>query len=548
MLKLQPPLAIKIAVAASQPHLALLEAPGVLERCSEYAGSLMRELGLPLQPRLELQARPQEERPPVTSLCINGVWTGLWSFHQPDPGALEAELCDCLLRCRSLFVDSATARRLGLRWFPGRASYFDDAKFADGFQQVCAELVSRGLRPERARDYVASWKPVTLDANAVHATVEQVLANTKDVRVGLRFSPVQHSRLFDGGNGDGTRKSGKDKFSEMLEMMSDGLFYELGFSYRLDDVQADPELSDPWFRVRWNDISTRQIKGLTADEFLVNDTVDRLTLLNVKGTEAINPANQSECAIVHGAAVKTCEDADLTTWDADAYVVLYASSQIRQNAGSFATDNLTALYLTNLSASSLELVAQATKRFDSQQLTRILRLLLDEEISIRDLRTILNALLAVNEVTTAELHKLIVFAPNTGIHCPVERGRTLADLQLTEYCDCVRTAMRRQLSHKYTRGGNTLVVYLLAPAIENRLMDRKELSPMERKEFLTAIGGEVGNLPPTAQVPVILTTWQIRRRLRDLIAYDLPRTAVLSYQDLSPDMNIQPLARIDLPH
>jgi type III secretion protein V len=58
------------------------------------------------------------------------------------------------------------------------------------------------------------------------------------------------------------------------------------------------------------------------------------------------------------------------------------------------------------------------------------------------------------------------------------------------------------------------------------------------------VSDEVGNLPPTAASPVILTTMEIRKILRVLIEKEFPSLAVLSYQELSPDMNIQPIARI----
>jgi type III secretion protein V len=61
---------------------------------------------------------------------------------------------------------------------------------------------------------------------------------------------------------------------------------------------------------------------------------------------------------------------------------------------------------------------------------------------------------------------------------------------------------------------------------------------------LTVVRDEVGNLPPTAQNPVILTTQEVRLRLRKEVAHEFPHLNVLSYQELSPDMNIQPIARI----
>ena len=72
------------------------------------------------------------------------------------------------------------------------------------------------------------------------------------------------------------------------------------------------------------------------------------------------------------------------------------------------------------------------------------------------------------------------------------------------------------------------------------------LEPEITQEILTAVRNEVGNLPPTAQNPVILTTMEIRRYFRKLVELEFPHLAVLSYQELSPDMNIQPIARISL--
>ena len=67
------------------------------------------------------------------------------------------------------------------------------------------------------------------------------------------------------------------------------------------------------------------------------------------------------------------------------------------------------------------------------KLTDILGRLVEEEISIRDLRGVLQAI--------------------------AEYGQVEADnVMLTEH---VRSALKRYVSHKYARGTNTLVVYLL---------------------------------------------------------------------------------------
>jgi type III secretion protein V len=90
-------------------------------------------------------------------------------------------------------------------------------------------------------------------------------------------------------------------------------------------------------------------------------------------------------------------------------------------------------------------------------------------------------------------------------------------------------------------------VYLLDPKVEERLEQPLPLSRDDRSALLRALTEEIGSLPPTAQNPVILTTASVRLRLRREMGADFPRTAVLAYQELSPDMNIQPIARIEAP-
>ncbi len=87
------------------------------------------------------------------------------------------------------------------------------------------------------------------------------------------------------------------------------------------------------------------------------------------------------------------------------------------------------------------------------------------------------------------------------------------------------------------------------PAIEKRIgnVPAEPLTSEESAELKEAVRLEVGSLPPTAQnPPVLLTSMDVRRVMRKLIEKDFPRLAVLSYQELSPDMNIQPIARISL--
>ena len=323
--------------------------------------------------------------------------------------------------------------------------------------------------------------------------------------------------------GEGSRFLG-----EMVPMMRDGLFYELGVRFPGIRVRGnESDMPAGSYLIMINEIPL--VMGtVNIDKVLVNDTAERLRLLNIEGETATNPANNNECAWIDAEYKDVAEQAGLTTWDAAGYIVLHLSSVLRKNAAEFVGIQEVMNMLEQLEQAFPALVKETVPKVVSPfQLTDILRRLVEEEISIRDLRSILQSL--------------------------AEWGQVEHDtVMLTEY---VRSALKRYISHKYTRGQNTLIVYLLDPQIEETVRSSIQhtssgsylaLEPEITQEILSAVRTEVGSLPPTAQNPVILTTMEIRRYFRKLVELEFPHLAVLSYQELSPDMNIQPIARISL--
>lgn len=322
--------------------------------------------------------------------------------------------------------------------------------------------------------------------------------------------------------------TGSNFLNELIPMMRDGLFYELGVRYPGLRVRGnDGDMPPGSYIIMINEIPL--VMGtVDKNKCLVNDTPDRLRLLGITAEPAQNPANGNTCGWIPLEQRQTAEDAGLTTWDAPGYIVLHLSAVLRKNAAEFVGIQEVQNMLEQLEQAFPALVKEVVPKAVSPfQLTDILRRLVEEEISIRDLRNILQAL--------AEWG-------------PVENDTVM----LTEY---VRAALKRYISHKYTRGQSTLIVYLLDPQIEETVRSSVQhtssgsylaLEPEITQEILAAVRNEVGNLPPSAQQPVVLTTMEIRRYFRKLVELEFPHLAVLSYQELSPEMNIQPIARISL--
>jgi type III secretory pathway component EscV/predicted Zn-dependent protease len=336
---------------------------------------------------------------------------------------------------------------------------------------------------------------------------------------------------------------------ELFDMMDDGLFYELGIRLPQINLEIDDRLKVNQFRFQLNTIDFPVEEGLKPDRFLVNDTIARLSLHSIKGEKKyFNPANGNECTIVRDKdnMLEKCAQAGYTTWGPYGVMILSLSAKIRKHAAMFLTEDVADAYLVSLGRVFPNLVKIARERFDTTTLTRILRDLLDEEISIRYLRDILEGLLSINGTTDVDLSKYIVFNAGTDHLCPVSAGKNIVEpgnLDVYDYVMCVRSSMKKYISHKYSRGYNTLVVYLLDPEIEQRIPQMKQ-GDEDHKRWIKAVKDEVGGLTPGAKNPAILTISIIRRKVRKLIEADFPDLAVVAYQELSPDMNIQPIARI----
>jgi type III secretion protein V len=324
---------------------------------------------------------------------------------------------------------------------------------------------------------------------------------------------------------DSRQDNGKFLF-ELIPFMRDGLFVELGVRFPGVRARGNSSLPPGAYQIQINEVPV--VTGqATLGHVLVNDTVDRLKLMNIQGFEAINPATRQPAAWVPEQHKDTLESAGLTTWDVPGYIILHLAALLRRNAREFVGVQEAQTMLDQLEKAFPAIVKEVVpKVVNVLKLTDILQRLVEEEISVRDLRGILQSL--------------------------AEYGQVEADnVMLTEH---VRASLRRYISHKYARGTGTLVVYLLDPQIEEAIRGSIKrtsagthlaLEPELAQEIVQAVKSECGHLPPSAQRPVILTAMDIRRYVRKLLEFEFnPPFSVLSYQELAPDLNIQPVARI----
>lgn len=107
----------------------------------------------------------------------------------------------------------------------------------------------------------------------------------------------------------------------------------------------------------------------------------------------------------------------------------------------------------------------------------------------------------------------------------------------------------------YSKGQNMLPAILLDPSVEETIRKAIRqtsagaflaLDPDTTQRFLRAVTESAGKYTANTQKPVLMASMDIRRYVRRLIEgehYGLP---VVSYQEVTPEISIQPVSRIRL--
>jgi type III secretory pathway component EscV len=443
-------------------------------------------------------------------------------------------------RRASQFVTLSTARDVWLKWNPKQNRRIEDPRFLKLFREFLIYAVELGYRLDRFRE-VSNRLPDPDNGAKNWIPFFEEIVSADDCCTLRLFLSQEQQEVFQNSN---HRPSQQGEWEKLLSMMADGLFYELGLVFRPIKVSVDNTLSSPLFRCEWNDLHLPPQRGLDNQSLLVNDTVDKLELLNIKGEEAFNPANGLQCAMINKAYRAAAEQAGLRTWDSREYAVLSLSAIIRSAAPALFNRSLYQLFILRLQEFSPDLVSVLEGVLPPDFVIRVMRGLLAEEISVRDLSTVLGGALELRSTVKIDSGRYIVFLPTTGGILPDATGRPISDLVPSDYVEFVRARLRRYISNKYTRGSNTLVVYLMDHRSEELIANPDGLDAGAEASIKSAIREEIDSLPATATTPVLLTSTEVRRRLHELVSPEFPHLAVLSYQELSPDINIQPIARI----
>lgn len=311
--------------------------------------------------------------------------------------------------------------------------------------------------------------------------------------------------------------------SELVELRR-ALYFDLGVPFPGINIRPNPSLASFTYVLNLNEIPLASGQ-LMKDHVIVREKKANLDLLGIPYLtgDAFLPGVES--IWVPREKMASLTKADILCMEHSRILAYHLSLLLTRHAATFIGMQETKYLLDRMEERAPDLVREVTRLLPVQRISDIFQRLVQEQISIRDLRTILQA--------------LIDWAPK-------EKDVVM----LTEY---VRGALKRQISYMYSKGQNMLPVIMMEPNVEETI--RKairqtsagaflSLDPASSQRILNAVGEAAGKFRTSTQKPVLMVSMDIRRYVRRLIEskfYELP---VMAYQEVTSEISVQPVARV----
>lgn len=395
------------------------------------------------------------------------------------------------------------------------------------FLVVCACLLSIGI----TNWYKEKKKAAKAAAGAMGpAQVETDVEGHTVVRGGIDDYALTLPVILEAGKDLSSiirkEKGGTTFVEEMIPKMRHALYQDLGIRFPGVHVRTDsPTLEADEYAIYLNEVPLTRGKILQGS-VLTNETEETLRRYNLPFTSSKNAIDQASLW-VDSKYVEVLKKAGIKYWLPLDVMILHLSQFYKQYASEFIGIQEVRAILEFVEKSFPDLIKEVTRLVPLQKLTEIFKRLVQEQVSVKDLRTILESL---SEWAQTEKDTVL----------------------LTEY---VRSSLKRYISYKYSLGQTVLSVYLLDPEIEDMVRGAIKqtsagsylaLDPDSVQLILHAMRGVIAPTPPGGQPPVMLTAIDVRRFVRKLIEGEFPDLPVVSYQEIVPEIRIQPLGRIQL--
>ncbi|MGM0445264.1 MAG: flagellar biosynthesis protein FlhA [Bacillota bacterium] len=312
-------------------------------------------------------------------------------------------------------------------------------------------------------------------------------------------------------------------FLDRVSMIRKQMAIELGIIIPpvriLDNLQLEPNI----YRIKLKGVEISRYKIL-QDHFLAMDS--GMTTEDIGGIDTKEPAFGTPAIWIDESKKEKAELANYTIVDPPSVMATHLTEVIKEHAHELLGRQEVKELIDNIKDENSAVVDELLPDLLSLgEIQKVLQNLLWENIPVNNLVTILET--------------LADFANST----------KNIDL-LTEY---VRQGLSRQITNQYTNDNNELYTITLDPQLEESLGQNVEQSdqgnylavePQQAQQLIETISQEAQKLLQQGKDPILVTSPMIRRPLKELTSRSFSQLIVLSFSELSPDVNLQVLGTV----
>lgn len=309
-----------------------------------------------------------------------------------------------------------------------------------------------------------------------------------------------------------------------LARMRKALYLDLGVPFPGVHLRFNDNLEAHEYYILNQEVPVARGKLMPGFVFATEKT-EQLKLANIDYREEESFLPDLPSLWVEAQQIEKLQAHDLSYFSLDRVITYHLAYVLRRYAEEFIGIQETRYLLEKIAPHFGELVKEVERVMPIQRLSEVFQRLVSEDVSIRNLRMILEAL--------------------------IEWGKKEKDVvQLTEY---VRSSLKRQICFKYSGGSTMLPCYLLDQSLEESIRGAIRqtsagyylaLDPEIAKRFTENLGVYAKDGLQLERKPVLLIAMDIRRYVRKLIESDFYELPVISFQELTKDINVQTIARI----
>ncbi|MEW6097334.1 MAG: flagellar biosynthesis protein FlhA [bacterium] len=286
-----------------------------------------------------------------------------------------------------------------------------------------------------------------------------------------------------------------------------------------DNIQLRP--TTYVIKIRGLDVGKGIVK---IDKYLAMKTPE--VIEEIEGEPGVEPAFGSSAIWIKEEQREEAEKLGYTVVDPPTIISTHMQEIIKKNAPDLVSRQDVQSLMDGLKQNYPTVVAELVpSQLSLGEVQKVLHNLLQEGLSIRDLLTITET--------------LADWAPKT------------KDIGfLTEQ---VRMSLSRQIMRQYLSKDGTLSAITLHPKLENEMGENIRqtpegeqliLDPARLQKITLAVQEEIKR--NIKELPIILCSPRIRRHFKNLIMRTIPQIGVLSYNEITPDVEVKSVGMVDV--